>query len=118
MKKLYYITNRVTSEGYSFEERRGEVFEVGGLWFGCARSSNGRISTITELSTGLKVADAKKSDVIETVTHLLPAIKNEFKRPFIQKVAEALEAYAAKQAKPSIAKTGQYKGGVKCLKRY
>lgn len=99
MKKLYYITNRVTSEGYSFEKRRGLVFEVGGLWFGCARSFKGRISTITELSTGLTVADAKKRDAIETVTRLLPAIKNELKKEALRKVAEALREHAAKQAK-------------------
>lgn len=99
MKKLYYITNRVTSEGYYFEEKRGQVFKVGGLSFGCARSSNGRISTITELSTGLKIADAKKRDAIETITRLLPAIKNELKKDSIQRVADALREHAAKQAK-------------------
>ena len=106
MKKLYYITSRVTSEGYCFEEKRGQVFEVGGLSFGCARSFKGRISTITELSTGLAVADAKKSDAIEIVEHLLPAIKNELKKEAVRKVAEALREHAAKQAKAEFRENG------------
>lgn len=94
MKKIYYITNMTPEGGYYFTEKRGQVFEVGGLSFGCARSFDGRMSTITELSTGCKVADAKKRDAAETVAHLLPAIKNAIKTEFAQKIAKDLKAHA------------------------
>lgn len=106
MKKIYYIASRVTSDGCYFEKKRGQVFEVGGLWFGCARSFKGRISTITELSTGLTVADAKKRDAIEIIERLLPAIKDELKKDSIQKVAKALREHAAKQAKAEFRENG------------
>lgn len=95
MKRLYHITNRTPDGGYYFTEKRGQVFEVGGLSFGCARSFDGRMSTITELSTGMKVADAKKSDAAETVARLLPAIKKAIETEAAQKVAKDLKEYAA-----------------------
>lgn len=106
MKSVYYITNRTPDGGYYFTEKRGQVFEVGGLSFGCARSFDGRMSTITELSTGMKVADTKKSDAAETVARHLPAIKKALETEAAQKIAQALKAHAAK-----IAKMWQYLDG-------
>lgn len=63
-----------------------------------ARSFDGRRSTITELSTGMRVADAKKSDAAETVARLLPAIKKAIRTEAAQKIAQALKAHAAKTA--------------------
>lgn len=96
MKSVYYITNRTPDGGYYFTEKRGQVFEVGGLSFGCARSFDGRMSTITELSTGTKVADTKKSDAAQAVARLLPSIKKAIETEAAQKIAQALKAHAAK----------------------
>lgn len=74
--------------------------------FGCARSFDGRMFTITELSTGCKVADTKKSDAAETVARLLPAIKKALKTEEKQKLAERLKAHAAKQVKAEFRENG------------
>lgn len=98
MKKIYYITNRTPDGGYYFTEKRGQVFEVGGLSFGCL--FNGRGLTVSELSTGFKVADVESpARLVEVVSGLLPVIKKALETEFAQKIAKDLKAHAAKQIK-------------------
>lgn len=97
MKKLFLTTHKTPDSDFYFVENRGQVFEVGGLSFGCL--FNGRGLTVSELSTGLKVAEVENPvKLVETVKNLLPVIKKALETEAAQKIAQELKAHAAKIA--------------------